>query len=207
MNPMNGGANPDRRIQRTRQSIAEALLLLISEKGFEAVIVKDITERANINRSTFYAHYQDKYDLLNIITNEKLSVLSDLLHREPLQVGGPKPGFDAVDPFFIAYFDHISENEVFYKILFTNEQLTHLQKKLLEVLRDSLFSRTVKVGLDNKVIVPLDLLLDYTSSALMGITRTWLSQQMIYTPRYMALQLSRISMTSTYQAMGIPGFE
>ena len=56
--------NTDLRIIRTKESIREALVELIEEKGFEAITVKDITTRAKINRGTFYAHYQDKYDLM-----------------------------------------------------------------------------------------------------------------------------------------------
>jgi len=54
----------DRRVQRTRQLLNEALMSLIVEKGYEAITVQDIIDRANLGRSTFYAHYQDKEDLL-----------------------------------------------------------------------------------------------------------------------------------------------
>ena len=54
----------DRRIQRTRQLLHEALIELIQEKGYEAVTVQDILDRANLGRSTFYLHYRDKEELL-----------------------------------------------------------------------------------------------------------------------------------------------
>ena len=54
----------DRRIERTRQLLQEALIAVILEKGFEAATVQDVIDRANVGRSTFYAHFQDKEDLL-----------------------------------------------------------------------------------------------------------------------------------------------
>lgn len=54
----------DRRVQKTLQALHEALIALIQEKGFDAATVKDITARANVGRSTFYAHYLDKESLL-----------------------------------------------------------------------------------------------------------------------------------------------
>jgi AcrR family transcriptional regulator len=54
----------DRRVQKTRQALQEALITLVLEKGYDAVMVQDILDRANVGRSTFYAHYQDKDDLL-----------------------------------------------------------------------------------------------------------------------------------------------
>src|SRR6516162_8640216 len=51
----------DLRIRRTHHFLQEAMIELITEKGFEAITVGDIAERAMINRATFYRHYQDKY--------------------------------------------------------------------------------------------------------------------------------------------------
>jgi AcrR family transcriptional regulator len=54
----------DPRITRTRQLLLEALGALLREKSFEAITVREIAERATLNRVTFYAHFQDKYALL-----------------------------------------------------------------------------------------------------------------------------------------------
>jgi AcrR family transcriptional regulator len=54
----------DRRIQRTKQLLREALFSLIKEKGFETLSVQDIIDRANVGRATFYAHFDNKEDLL-----------------------------------------------------------------------------------------------------------------------------------------------
>jgi AcrR family transcriptional regulator len=58
------GKPPDRRIARTRASLHEALTRLILERGFDAVSVQDVCERANVGRSTFYVHFADKEELL-----------------------------------------------------------------------------------------------------------------------------------------------
>jgi AcrR family transcriptional regulator len=57
-------ARTDRRVLRTRQLLQGALLALIREKGFEALSVQDIIDRANVGRATFYAHFDNKEDLL-----------------------------------------------------------------------------------------------------------------------------------------------
>ena len=59
-----GAKQVDRRVRRTRQLLRGALLSLIQEKGYERITVQDILERADVGRSTFYAHYRDKDDLL-----------------------------------------------------------------------------------------------------------------------------------------------
>src|SRR5438105_4881883 len=54
----------DRRSQRTRQLISDALVSLLLEQRYADLTIQDILDRANVGRSTFYAHYQDKDDLL-----------------------------------------------------------------------------------------------------------------------------------------------
>src|SRR3569833_2948800 len=54
----------DRRVQRTKRLLREALFALIKEKGFEKLSVQDIIDRANVGRATFYAHFENKEDLL-----------------------------------------------------------------------------------------------------------------------------------------------
>lgn len=56
--------NEDRRVRRTQQLLRAALFALIQEKGFERLSVQDIIDRANVGRATFYAHFDNKEDLL-----------------------------------------------------------------------------------------------------------------------------------------------
>lgn len=60
----------DPRVRRTRQMLIQALTGLIKEKGFQAISVQDLSERAGINRATFYAHFQDKFALLEYFIRE-----------------------------------------------------------------------------------------------------------------------------------------
>jgi len=54
----------DRRVQRTRRALGDALLELILERGYEAITVQHVIDRADVGRSTFYTHFRDKDDLL-----------------------------------------------------------------------------------------------------------------------------------------------
>lgn len=73
----------DPRIIRTRNLIQDAFMSLASEKDFEAITVKDIADRATINRATFYAHFEDKYALLdNLISETFTNLMSDRIKSE-----------------------------------------------------------------------------------------------------------------------------
>jgi AcrR family transcriptional regulator len=91
----------DRRIQRTRQVLQQAFKEVVHEKsgeaasirdierGFLATSIQDITERANVNRGTFYLHFADKYMLANAVAREQFQLL--LASRLP-----PEPHWDRV---------------------------------------------------------------------------------------------------------------
>lgn len=63
--PKEAEARLDPRVKRTRSLILSSFESLLAEKGFETISVQDVTDKAEINRATFYAHFQDKYALLD----------------------------------------------------------------------------------------------------------------------------------------------
>jgi AcrR family transcriptional regulator len=65
----------DRRIQRTRQLLRQASIDVMQEKGFKAMSIQEIAERANVSRGTFYAHFVDKYALLESLLREEFQNL------------------------------------------------------------------------------------------------------------------------------------
>src|SRR5437660_3409771 len=82
----------DRRIRRTQQLLAKALIALTLEKGYEAVTIRDITERADIGYATFFRHYHDKDELLQDVMDVVLAELIEFLHpaipeADPTAVG------------------------------------------------------------------------------------------------------------------------
>ncbi len=60
----------DPRVKRTRQLLQQTLLDLMREKSFTAITVQDLAERSTLNRATFYAHFEDKYDLMDSIMRD-----------------------------------------------------------------------------------------------------------------------------------------
>lgn len=72
----------DPRVARTQKLIRDALKSLLAEKSFEAISVQDIAEQATVNRATFYAHFTDKFALLDAIIREDVAAL--LAEGDPL---------------------------------------------------------------------------------------------------------------------------
>ncbi|NGQ96602.1 TetR/AcrR family transcriptional regulator [Brevibacillus sp. SYP-B805] len=195
----------DRRIMRTRGMIIEAFLEVLRQKEYADITVIDIAEKANINRSTFYAHYMDKDDLLHSMTQEKMEALKRLQSVSPKS--GPAdsvaPAFHQPDRYYAALFEHLAEHERFYHILLTKQTPANLGQTMQEVLKESFYKRIAALELDQKLQVPIDILLDYIACATQGIIVKWLDNNRMYSPHYMALQLTRLSLLGVYKAMGM----
>lgn len=65
----------DPRVKRTRQLLQDAFISLVKEKDFETITIRDITEKATVNRATFYAHFTDKFAILESMINESFMAI------------------------------------------------------------------------------------------------------------------------------------
>lgn len=93
----------DPRITRTRKLIRDALTSLLAEKSFGATTVQDVAERATINRATFYAHYTDKFALLDALIREDFG--ARLAQGDPLNMRGVPSKLLAVGNGVFAFVD------------------------------------------------------------------------------------------------------
>jgi len=89
----------DRRIQKTLNLLRQALVSLIAEKPYDSIVVKEILDRANVGRSTFYTHFRDKDDLL-------LSGIHDMLGDVPSPTRTSGQKLDQILWFSLPIFEH-----------------------------------------------------------------------------------------------------
>ncbi|MBB6020400.1 AcrR family transcriptional regulator [Paenibacillus sp. JGP012] len=198
---MNESRSMDRRIHRTRVMISEAFLTIMAKRNYSDISVVDIAEQANINRSTFYAHFIDKEDLLDTIVNEKFQLLDDVL-KERCAAIDEVPSFAEPDPIFAVLFEHIFEHDEFYRVMLLINPVGNFSTRLNEMIKAHFFQRITRIGINQKVQVPLDILLDYLSFSTSGIIHRWLENNKVYSPHHMALQLTRLARLGVYTAMG-----
>lgn len=128
----------DLRVKRTQKAIKQALLELIEEKGFERITVKDITDRAEISRNTFYLHYEDKYDLTNKMCDELMSKLFFNVGKQLRREQRLSIDTNSVARIMQIGIEIINADREEYKILFSYSGTDLLERKLSEMIRKSL---------------------------------------------------------------------
>src|SRR5829696_4374624 len=105
----------DARVRRTRDALGDALIALMQEKPFDTIKVQDVLDRAQVSRSTFYAHYSDKDDLLMSDAEEFFEAMSMALSAH-----GDKS--DRVFP-VREFFAHLADAQPFFKSLMKSGRL------------------------------------------------------------------------------------
>ncbi len=196
----------DLRVVRTIESIKEAFVALIEEKGFESITVKDITTKAKINRGTFYAHYQDKYDLMNRCQEEFMLEMSNIAKQNIAKlVASINTNNSILQPLEIAVliFEFLERNRKFIKaILGPNGDLS-FQTKLKNFMWKTLFESTENPIKQVNLLVPGEYLVSYIASAHIGVIQQWLLEDRKETPQEMAQILSTITLNGPFFAAGL----
>jgi len=181
--------------------IADALVAILRKKPYEEISITDIAEQADINRSTFYSHFIDKDDLLDQLVSEKLDALKRLLF-DAAAASNNNPDFNNADPIFTALFRHVAERHDFYSLMLSRHPNGQFRTMLTGLIEDSFFVRISNLGLNQQLLVPLDLLLNYIGFSAAGMLDKWLTNERVYSPDHMGLQLTRLAVLGVYPAMG-----
>jgi AcrR family transcriptional regulator len=163
--------NLTERGHETQRQLTDVLMQLILEKGYEAVTVKDITERAGIDRSTFYLHFSDKQDLL---FKSQQQLIDDLIGRVQPD-GEPLSGVALT-------FEHMAEHVNEYQVLlqFEGSTVPRLQDHITRAIKPIIEQRLHDNHADESVDV--DLVANFITGALRSTARWWLQNGMPYPP-------------------------
>ncbi len=164
----------DRRIQKTQKLLREALFSLIHEKNYDSIVVKDILDRANVGRSTFYTHFGDKDELL-------VSGMHDMLRSVQVMELPPsaKP-YEQIIWFSLPVFEQINQHRHASgaRIGIRGRAIIHehLQKILAELIADD-----VKKNFQNrrKTTPPIssDIFVQYVASTFILVLNWWVESQ------------------------------
>ena len=169
----------DRRTQKTQNLLHEALAALIREKSYDSIVVKEILDRANVGRSTFYTHFRDKDDLL-------VSGIHNMLHSvQPLGLSSSAKQYEKIVWFSLPIFQHIAQHQHTgeAKMGIRGRAILHghLQKVLTELIagevRKDIQSRRKRAGQ-----VPPDLLVQCVASTFIIVLNWWVDSKSTLPP-------------------------
>ncbi len=215
----------DLRVRRTQALLRDALIDLISEKGFDAVTVGDISGRAMVNRATFYRHYQDKYDLV-------ASIFQDAVDNLISEIGPPPDNletlyrlwseFEAAPADQVSldlklileawskFFEHFAKHARLYQAMLGKRGSTWFTTQMISYIEDSLQKRSTESRLASELLqsqkegyMPLDVAQGCLASWLVSMLTWWLENGMTYSPQQIGIWSVLFITHGAHFALGI----
>jgi AcrR family transcriptional regulator len=188
--------------------LRKALMELIVEKGFDAISVQDIAERADVSRATFYLHYHDKEELL---TRSMKEVYDELVEKVEVQQmlqadalaalanGDHSVFYDPTD------FEHVAEHAEFYRVLLSEKGVASfnvmVHDYLASLVRDHI-CMPLK-GMSGQPRVPSEMVAHAIAGAQIGVISWWLQNGQQHTPQEMAKMFYQLNAFGFWWAMGV----
>lgn len=178
----------DLRIVKTKHALREALIDLLSEKEIDTISVAELSRKANINRKTFYSHYESINELIGEIENEIICRFEKFVKTMELKVF-----FDNPFMFFGSLNPIITEDYKFYRNLLTNQQGDNLLKKIEKTIYDELYILTK----DFKIFEEghIEFILTYTVGGIIEVYRNLFSNDFDLSNEEISSYLQKITMS------------
>ncbi len=189
----------DRRVQRTRQLLQDALIAMLIEKGYAATTVQDIIDRANVGRATFYAHFADKETLLASRIEDLRAMLTQEQKRALATPGGvPERSLG----FSLAMLEHARGHLPLYAAIVGRESGAFVLQRIHRLIADL-------VGFDLKALAikgPAalhDLAQEYIAGAFMAVLTWWLDHGAKLPPQEVDGIFRRLAMQGVAAELGL----
>jgi AcrR family transcriptional regulator len=200
----------DRRVLRSRRRLQEALVALILERGYAAVTVQAVLDRADVGRATFYAHFSGKEALLLSIFDElRASLRRELASITPATVARFGNGVGLLQPLFA----HAAENRRLYRALLGSREgaglLQALREMLATPLREHLQTAFAQHGRQPTTsrATDVELVVAAFVSAVLGVLVWWLEADLPYTPADMDRTVERLMSLGLGKTLGLDAGE
>src|SRR5258708_8094927 len=170
----------DRRTQRTREQLQQALTELMAEKNYDSITVQDITERANLGRTTFYAHFNSKTDLYLHAHFEAVARMGqDSLTMD--QLLAPEP-----PDYFVKFLEFIARDRATQINLSFSQDVLLIVRAMRQHVSD-IVERCLRGSFsDESSHIPFTVLASYLGVAQVEHVASWLELQRSLTPQELA---------------------
>lgn len=172
----------DRRVRRSRRQLADALLTLVTQKKFSEISIQEITDAADMNRSTFYLHFQSKEELLLAALvarfDELVSSFGEISETRTIW---QTPEIDR------AVFEHVADHAAIYKALLDDPNLGLVIHAIIGYIAD-FNERTIRASLPagQAAPFPVEILAQHIAGSLYALIHWWVHNDMPYSPAEMA---------------------
>ena len=182
-----GNNKDDRRVKYTKMVLKDSFINLLEKKDISQITIKEICEDADINRATFYAHYNDQYDLLRKIEDELLENINSHL-EELVQKDNTMNAVKSAERIF----EYLKENAKLCKLLISERGDFSFQKQMMMLVYHIIVNELT----DNRKITKEDAeyVYSFTITGCVGIVQKWFDDDMKKSPHDIAEMVIKLTL-------------
>lgn len=152
----------DRRIAKTKQALRDAFVKLLKTQSLNDITVAELCRTANIDRRTFYNHYNNVNEIIDEIDDIALQILEDAVHGIPINT----------KEFFDQFTKIMQTNLDYYEVIVTDRSFYELEYRCKKMLREALIEYyTVHSTVDP---LHLEYMAEYCASGIMSVYTHWI---------------------------------
>lgn len=159
----------DRRKRKTRKSIFDACVSLTKEMNFQQITVNEIVKMADINRGTFYLHFEDKFDMMNSFENEMIEKIEDVLVKNLPSEQTNQQFIESRYTTIIEILQCYTDNKELLQLLLKSSNNTSFQLKLREKLKIVMAEQILPKYSNFEFNIPIDLFVILFTSASLSL--------------------------------------
>lgn len=164
----------DHKNRKTKKLIQTSFVQILEKKSFEIITIGDIAKKAQINRGTFYLHFQDKFDLLEQIEQQLFKDIGNHLDELQLNYSSTHTFEKEQEQLAAALFSSIKEYSPLLKIFLSNRGRAGFHLRFRDAFSEKVRSNLEKnESLQTNLKVPLDYFLSFITSAFLGLIEQW----------------------------------
>lgn len=168
---MPGIEKDDRRVKKTKKALRNGLAELMVHKGLRNITVRELTDKVDIHRATFYAHYKDIYDLYEQMEEEVVTELNDLIM---LNYSQPPVHFYKI------IFEYIMENKQICHMLFGTNGEGSFVTRLNDLLEEKCMETWCKEWQHSEISEKLKFKVRYHVQGCLAIISKWVESNFTY---------------------------
>lgn len=171
----------DRRVKKTKKALQKALAKLLLDKKLQNITIKELTDTADVHRATFYAHYQDIYDLYEQIENSVVKELNTIVSNDPTH---------SYEELYIALINYVYNNAALCKMFLSGNGDQNFQKRVNQLLEFNYLQIWVYEDGKSNISDEMRYFATYHVQGCMSIIKLWIENNFIY-PKEDILELIR----------------